>query len=63
VYVADDGNRNIRKVTAGGVVKTLRGVHDESPFVRPVAIAVDNKGWIYVADQDAFNIVVGKPAK
>ena len=63
VYVADDGNKNIRKITAGGVVKTLRGVHDEFPFVRPVAIAVDNKGWIYVADQDAFNIVVGKPAK
>jgi hypothetical protein len=45
------------------VVKTLRGVHDESPFNGPVAVAVDDKGWIYVADENAFNIVVGKPAK
>ena len=60
VYVADDGNKNIRKITPGGVVKTLRGVHDESPFNGPVAVAVDDKGWIYVADENAFNIVVGK---
>jgi sugar lactone lactonase YvrE len=63
VYVADDGNKNIRKITPGGVVKTLRGIHDESPFARPVAIAVDDKGSIYVADENAFNIVVGKPAE
>jgi sugar lactone lactonase YvrE len=63
VYVADSGNKNVRKITPDGVVKTLRDVHSESPFVKPVAIAVDDKGWIYVADEDAFNIVVGKPAK
>jgi sugar lactone lactonase YvrE len=62
-YVADDGNRNIRKITPGGVVKTVRDVRNESPFLKPVAIAVDDKGWIYVADEDAFSILVGKPAK
>ena len=61
--MADDGNKNIRKITPGGVVKTLCGVHDESAFVKPVAIAVDDKGSIYVADENASNIVVGKPAK
>ena len=63
VYGADSGNKNVRKITPAGVVKTLRDVRNESPFVKPVAIAVDDKGWIYVADEDAFNIVVGKPAK
>jgi|GEM_PF-2071727 len=63
VYVVDGSNKNIRKITPAGVVKTLRDVRSESPFVKPVAIAVDDKGWIYVADEDAFSIVVGKPAK
>ena len=63
VYVVDEGNKNIRKITPAGVVTTLRDVRNESPFVKPVAIAVDEKGRIYVADEDAFNVVVGKPAK
>jgi len=63
VYVADDGNKNIRKIRPDGVVKTLRGVHNESPFNDPVAIAVDEKGQIYVADQRTSSIIVGKPAK
>ncbi len=62
MYVADDGNKNIRKITPGGVVKTLRDVHNESPFDDPVAVAVDDKGWIYVADQRSSTIAVGKPA-
>ena len=61
--MADNGDKNIRKITPAGMVTTLRDVHDESPFIKPVAVAVDDKGLIYVADQNAFNIVVGKPAK
>ena len=63
VYVTDDGNKNIRKITPTGVVKTLRDPHRDSPFIRPVAVAADDKGNLYVADADSFSIVVGKPAK
>jgi streptogramin lyase len=63
VYVADAGNRNVRKITPAGVVKTLRDPRNRSPFVEPVGVAVDDKGHVYVADEDAFSIVVGKPAR
>lgn len=63
VYVADNGNKNIRKIAPDGVVKTLRDVGNASPFVNPSGIAVDDKGQVYVADQDRFSVVVGKPAK
>jgi len=63
VYVADDGNKNIRKITPTGAVKTLRDPDGNSPFTDPVAVAVDDKGYIYVSDADGFKIIVGKPAK
>ncbi len=63
VYGVDSANKNVRKITPAGVVKTLRDAGNSSPFVKPVAIAVDDKGRIYVADEGAFDIVVGKPAK
>jgi sugar lactone lactonase YvrE len=63
VYVADNGNKNIRKITPDGVVKTLRDAGNASPFVNPSGIAVDDKGQVYVADQDRFSVVMGKPAK
>jgi DNA-binding beta-propeller fold protein YncE len=63
VYVADDGNKNIRKITPAGMVQTLRDAGNESSFVKPVAVAADDKGRIYVADEDGFSILVGNPAK
>ena len=63
VYVADSGNKNIRKITPGGAVKTLRDSGNESPFIKPVAVAVDDNSQIYVADEDGFRIVAGKRAK
>ncbi|HVF70432.1 MAG TPA: NHL repeat-containing protein [Chthoniobacterales bacterium] len=62
LYVADDGNRNIRKITPEGRVKTIRD-RGGFKFKSPVAVAVDDKGWIYVADDDEFRIIVGKPAR
>ncbi len=63
IYAADNGNRNVRKITPAGMLKTLRNVRKEPPLRSPMAIAVDDKGWIYVSNLDGSTIVVCKPAK
>jgi streptogramin lyase len=62
VYVADDGNMNIRKITPAGIVKTIRDSTGRIPFGKPVSVAVDDKEQICVADEDGCSVLVGKPA-
>ncbi len=60
IYVADDGNRTIRKITPSGMVTTLAGtpgvdgsadgVGAAAQFNFPVGVAVDNAGNVYVTD-------------
>ncbi|MEQ1934490.1 MAG: immunoglobulin domain-containing protein, partial [Fimbriimonadaceae bacterium] len=60
VYVADEANHTIRKITAGGVVNTLAGLAGSSGsadgdtnsarFYFPDGVAVDKSGNVYVAD-------------
>lgn len=62
VYVTDNGNRAIRKITPAGVVTTVAGTGEccmTTGFVNPLGIAVDAAGNLYVAQsKDARNAVV-----
>lgn len=59
VYVADQGNNAIRVITPAGMVSTLAGSkqagYNDGPvadalFNKPLSVAVDAKGVVYVAD-------------
>ena len=61
VYVADEGNNLIRKITALGVVTTVagsgsagvnNGIGAAASFDGPAGIAVDASGILYVADSN-----------
>ena len=66
VYVVDQGNQIIRKVTAAGVVTTLAGLTGSSGssdgtgtaarFNNPTGVAVDSSGNLYVADTNNSTI-------
>lgn len=65
VFVADSGNRRIRKVDPFGVVTTLagsglrayaEGVGTSASFKSPQGIAVDNAGNVYVTDMVSSRI-------
>lgn len=59
LYVADDGNHRIRKITPAGVVSTLAGsgaaafadgTGASASFNRPLHVAVDSSDNVYVTD-------------
>ncbi|HIF27927.1 MAG TPA: hypothetical protein EYQ40_05270, partial [Candidatus Marinimicrobia bacterium] len=61
VYVGDQYNHLIRKITSGGVVSTLAGSGSQgstngtgtaASFYKPSGVAVDGSGNVYVADKD-----------
>jgi len=61
LYVADNGNHRIRKITSAGDVTTLagsgiagsaNGAGTEAQFYYPSGVAVDSSGILYVADKD-----------
>src|SRR5882672_4042764 len=68
VYVADEGNNTIRKITPDGVVTTLAGragfsgsgdgIGAAARFDSPIGVATDNAGNVYVADM--FNNAIRK---
>lgn len=65
VYVADQGNFRIRKISSTGVVTTFAGSATSgstdgtgagATFSSPQGIAVDSAGFVYVADYGAHRI-------
>jgi sugar lactone lactonase YvrE len=58
LYVADNGNHKIRKITSEGMVSTLVGMNsgfadgskNQAKFSSPYGMAVDEQGNLYVAD-------------
>ncbi|HKR67053.1 MAG TPA: Ig-like domain repeat protein [Thermoanaerobaculia bacterium] len=72
LYVTDNGNHTIRKVTPDGVVTTIGGVRGQAGsadgtgsaarFNRPYGVRVDSAGNLYVADLEHATIRKGVPA-
>jgi sugar lactone lactonase YvrE len=72
VYVADEGNYTIRKITSAGVVTTIAGTANvigsadgtgaAASFFLPQGLAIDASGNIVVADTDNNTIRVVTPA-
>jgi len=52
IYVADQGNYAIRKVTPAGVVTTIAGAPSQPNLINlPSAITLDSKGNAYIVDE------------
>ncbi len=72
LFVADQGNNVIRKITSGGVVSTLAGsagaigstdaTGAAARFSFPTGVAVDSTGNVYVTDQSNYKIRKVTPA-
>lgn len=64
LYLADENNQKIRKITSAGVVTTLMGTTNgftdgdaaTAQFSYPTGVAVDASGNVYIADKDNHKI-------
>jgi sugar lactone lactonase YvrE len=67
LYIADNSNRRIRKITPDGVITTAAGngtngpIGDNGPAIsahlwQPEGVAVDSKGNLYIADSRNYRI-------
>lgn len=63
LYIADRNNHRIRKVDAAGIITTIAGMADEgfsgdgglatnAQLNKPSGIAVDEDGYVFIADRD-----------
>jgi sugar lactone lactonase YvrE len=56
VYVADSGNKTIRRISQAGLVTTITGTNAGAQFVSPQGIIIDSSTNIYVVDTGAHVI-------
>lgn len=64
LWVADTRNKALRRVEPDGDVATLAlapGESNQSPLVRPAALAITHDGWFYVADQALGGVLQIRP--
>jgi len=62
IYVADGGNRSVRKITPSGLVTTFVGGGTSGQFGDPRGLAFDASGNLYVTDYSAHIILKVTPA-
>ena len=68
LYIVDNGNEVVRKVTTGGVITTVAGTHNSSGFAgdggpatsaklaAPYGVAVDSSGDIFISDGNNYRV-------
>ncbi len=56
LFIADENNKVIRKLSPDGTVSTFAGNFIGSPLVTPTDLVFDSQGNLFVADQGAFNV-------
>jgi sugar lactone lactonase YvrE len=70
IYIADRGNRRVRKITRDGIIHTIAGNHetgfsgDGGPALKapifPTSVAVDSRGRVYVTDHNLIRLLTPK---
>jgi uncharacterized protein (TIGR03437 family) len=60
VWIADFGNRRVRRVLPNGFISTVAGNYISDALQTPAAIALDSAGTLYIADR-ANNVVKRLP--
>jgi hypothetical protein len=72
VYIADDSNNEVEKVTPSGVLSIFAGtgacgqptagLATSSDLCAPAGVAVDSAGNVYIANYDAYDVVKVTPS-
>ena len=61
LYIADEGNRRVRRVDARGNIATIAGAGEESTGaaqpIFPSGVAVDGAGNVYIADDENHRVL------